>query len=224
MNEKDKTTIGNAWRSVTEVLVKAKWIQWESPQALCEAARNSVEGHESQQAEKTLNRYNYDQGPMYFLAQQIVRGMQDAGYPCKIVEFWRSPERQAELLAKKPAVTKAGPWQSAHQYYCAADLVHPAKGWGVTEIYWETLASVVRNVAEKFDVELDHGHYWRFRDSAHVQLEGWRGYKALIGERRPDSDDLVKLWEATLPEVWWRYMERQLEKVKTGEDGHNMPM
>lgn len=49
----------------------------------------------------------------------------------KFFEGYRSPERQAQLRREHPKVTKAGAWQSAHQYGVAADYVwwHPENGW-----------------------------------------------------------------------------------------------
>lgn len=215
MNEREEPALAVVLKTLTQILIDAGWIKWDSPQALMEAAMMSREGHESQQAEKTQTRYTYTEGPMLYIGQQIVRAMQDAGYPAKIAEYYRTPERQAELLAKRPPVTKAGPWQSAHQYYCAVDIIHPSKGWDVSEAYWETLATCVRNVSLKLGVALDHGHHWRFRDSAHVQLEDWKDFKALVGESTPTPEDLQDLWEVVLPEVWRRYMQRQTEKGNT---------
>lgn len=215
MNEQEELELAVAWKTLTQILIDAGWIKWESPQALMEAARQTREGHESQQAEKTQTRFTYTEGPMLYIGQQIVKAMQDAGYPAKIVEYYRTPVRQAELLAKKPPVTKAGPFESAHQYMCAVDIVHPAKGWDVSEAYWDTLASCVRNVALKLGVGLDHGHHWRFRDSAHVQLEDWRDFKAVVGVAKPTPEDLEDLWEVLLPEVWGRYMQRQVQKGNT---------
>lgn len=40
-----------------------------------------------------------------------------------VFETYRSPMRQMELYEQTPRVTKAGPWQSAHQYGMAVDFV-----------------------------------------------------------------------------------------------------
>jgi hypothetical protein len=192
---------------VKQRLIEAGFVLWESPQAFMEAVRQATEGHETQQPVKRQRRYDYSQGPVYYLGQQIVRAMQDAGYPAKISECYRSAERQIELYYRTPRVTKAGPFESAHQYFCAVDIIHPAKGWEVSEDYWETLASCVRVVAQKFEVELDHGHFWRFRDSAHIQLEDWRHFAALVGRRKPDPEELGMLFEELLPE---QYAQRPL--------------
>jgi hypothetical protein len=172
-----------------------------TPQSLMAAARASraEARYESAQVEKTRSRYTYTDGPMLYVLQHIERAMQDAGYPCKIHEYYRRPEDQAAMLEK--GVSKAGPYQSAHQYYCAGDLIHPAKGWNVTEDYWDTLAACVRNVSLQLVVDLDHGHYWNFRDSAHIQWGEWRDFRALIGEREPDRAEIRQLWELMLPGV-----------------------
>ncbi len=44
------------------------------------------------------------------------------GYELVLLEGYRSPERQAELLALGPTVTRAGAFASAHQHGLAADL------------------------------------------------------------------------------------------------------
>jgi peptidoglycan L-alanyl-D-glutamate endopeptidase CwlK len=43
------------------------------------------------------------------------------GYDMVLVEGYRSPQRQAALAAMGPAVTRAGPYESWHQYGLAAD-------------------------------------------------------------------------------------------------------
>lgn len=41
----------------------------------------------------------------------------------KVFEAFRTPERQYELYRKVPRVTKAEPWESAHNYGLAVDFV-----------------------------------------------------------------------------------------------------
>lgn len=159
-----------------------------TPQSLVRAAQRARYPREKMQEPKRQTAYCYTDGPMYYLGQQIVKAMQDAGYPAKILYCYRSPEHQARLYAKGRTVagkivTKAKPWQSAHNYMEAVDIIHPSKAWDVTEDYWEALASCVRIVAHKYDVSLEHGHYWRFRDSAHIELTDWRKQRDRLTER-----------------------------------------
>ncbi|NHM20311.1 M15 family metallopeptidase [Tritonibacter mobilis] len=171
---------------------------------------------EKMQAPRRQSRYRYVDGPMYYLGQQIVKAMEDAGYPAKILYCYRSPEKQRELYSKGrtsagPKVTNARPWDSAHQYYEAVDIIHPSLGWNVTEEYWETLAACVRIVSEKFSVGLNHGHRWKFRDSAHIELRDWRSVRERHrrnvldqGEPRPPNAD----------ELWYRFYEVLPDIVK----------
>lgn len=162
---------------------------------------------EKMQEPKRQTRYTYNQGPMYFLGQQIVKAMQDAGYPAKIIECYRPPERQDQLKAK--GRSKAARWHSPHQYYEAVDIVHPTKYWDVTPDYWDKLAVCVRIVADKFGVDLEHGHYWRFTDSAHIEVKSWRdvrsrrcALKAVEGRMRaPDEHDLWARFHELLPDI-----------------------
>lgn len=41
----------------------------------------------------------------------------------RLFEGYRSPQRQAYLFTQEPPVTKAGAWQSAHNYGLACDFV-----------------------------------------------------------------------------------------------------
>ena len=193
-----------------------------NPKALMEAAHDYHFPREAGQVNRRQTAYTYTDGPMMYLGQQIVKQMQDAGYPAKILYCHRSAEIQAGLYAQGrtapgPKVTNARPWQSAHQYYEAVDIIHPSKGWNVSEGYWETLAACVRNVAEKFNVDLNHGHHWRFRDSAHIELSNWRSVKRAHlsrvdgeGQRRPpNADELWARFEEVLPDVAKARMKRK---------------
>lgn len=157
------------------------------------------------QTQKELTRFTYTKGPMYYLGEQIVRAMQKAGYPAKILYCYRSPEFQNELYQKgrttvgvspTPArplgwtVTNADAWESPHNYCEAVDIIHETRGWDVSEEFWEALASCVRIVGDKYGVYLVHGHDWdgdgipvhkdpdeKRRDSAHIELGSWRVVK-----------------------------------------------
>lgn len=153
-----------------------------TPQAVIAEVMSRLFPRERGQEPRKQTRYTYTDGPMIYLGQQIVRHMQDAGYPSKIIFGYRPPEVQAELYAKgrtEPGtiVTKAPPWSSPHQYYEAVDIVHKSKGWEVSEDYWETLAACVEVVSENYGVALTHGHTWAFRDSAHIQMGDWHRVK-----------------------------------------------
>ena len=127
---------------------------------------------ERRQAEKRQTRYTYTDGPMKFLLQQIVRQMQSSGRDAKIFEFYRHPDKQVEYLQK--GTSKAGPFESAHQFFEAGDLIDPKLFWNVSDDYWEAISDAVEIVEEKFSVKLVHG--WRDWgwDGPHIELPDWR--------------------------------------------------
>lgn len=156
-------------------------------QQLFQRAKNRLFPREKGPTHKRQTRYTYSQGPMFYIGQQIVRAMQDAGYPAKISECYRPPDRQNQLMAE--GFSKARAWSSPHQFYEAVDIIHPSKGWNVSADYWEALATCVRNIEAKLGVELSHGHYWAFVDSAHIQLLDWKVFKAQIVHRWTNETD-----------------------------------
>lgn len=90
----------------------------------------------------------------------------------RMFETYRSPERQAHLARKRPKVTRAGPWQSMHQYGLAVDFVIDCKGvnpWctkGEYREWWDRLHEVGRHFGlEPLSFEKPHmqlvGQSWR---------------------------------------------------------------
>lgn len=162
-----------------------KHVKCFTPQSLILAAKNWIFPNEKMQTPKRQTHYTYTDGPMVYLGQQIVKSMEDAGYPAKIHCSWRSPEEQQLVFNK--GRSKARPWQSPHQFFEAVDIVHPSLYWAVSPSYWETLAACVELIALKYDVDLVHGHHWKFTDSAHIELKDWRTQR-LVNECRYDAE------------------------------------
>lgn len=186
---------------------KAAWLRcWEgSPSlpVLLDRLRQwaiSTDGTKTVEKKQSV-RLSHVDGPMYYLAQQIVKRMGKAGYPSKIYEHFRTPERQWELFNK--GRSKAGPWQSPHQFGEACDIAHKSLAWNAPPEYWETLAKVVRVVASEYNVNLVHGHHWKFVDSAHVELADWRLVRAAQGDepRRPTTEEMAARFKEVLPRV-----------------------
>lgn len=157
--------------------------------ALMAAARERLWPHERGADPKRQTIFCYQDGPMFWLGQKIVLEMQKAGYPAKIAECYRDYRRQMDLL--RQGRSKAMAFQSPHQFYLAVDIIHPSKGWDVSSAYWETLASCVRVVEEKYgrgERLLVHGHNWQFKDSAHVQLANWHEFAdRILGDLTPQD-------------------------------------
>ena len=173
---------------------------------------------------KIQTRFTYTNGPMYYVGQQIVRQMQQSGYPCKIHCWIRSPQEQARLKAIK--ATKAPPWDSPHQYALAVDIIHATRGWPPKDDpFWKALYVASQIVAEKLKIELEYGYNWGW-DSAHIELKHFRSYRSeykpqiLALEHDKEEvqqnmrhqfvlDRLNHMFECELPLVWKQYKKRR---------------
>lgn len=102
------------------------------------------------------------------------------GYEMALLEGWRSPERQAMLAGLGEHVTRAGAWQSWHQYGLAADCAFLRGGklviserdpWAMRgyELYGQVAESV----------GLTWGGRWKMRDLGHVE---WRRRDVRLGQ------------------------------------------
>jgi hypothetical protein len=191
--------------------------------AIMKACREAMYPREKMQVVKRQTRFTYTDGPMYFLGQQIVKQMEDAGYPAKIVWGYRSAAQQQRLYDKgrttpgpdvspeRPLgriVTKAKPWRSPHNYLEAVDIAHPSKGWNVSDEYWETLAACTRIVEQRFDVDLTGGLDWGW-DLAHIELADWRIMRDMKFAHAKQTGEMIP---PTPKELWWRF-EQVLPKV-----------
>lgn len=180
-----------------------KWIR-NLVTSLRQAALRRKYDRERMQESKRQSRFTYRDGPMIFLAQQIVKAMQDAGYPATIFNSYRSPEQQNREYLEGDSKAKA--WQSPHQFLEAVDIVHPGKFWNVSEDYWETLHACGKIVEERFGVDLVFGYDWGW-DKAHIELADWKSVARDISEktngvmRPPTPKELWQRFEAVLPRV-----------------------
>lgn len=181
------------------------WLMKLSERAMLAAGIIPRRKADQMQVSRPPHRNQYRDGPIAFLAQQIIKRMASKGWPCKISEHWRTPERQAELLAR--GASKAGPWRSPHQYGLAVDIVHQTLGWNVPERFWADLHGCVQVIERQYGVALEHGHTWRFRDSAHVELGDFRRWRDLWGPRRPSSAEMDQCFAEVLPAVWAAYVK-----------------
>lgn len=94
------------------------------------------------------------------------------GYDMVLIEGYRSPQRQATLAALGPSVTRAGPFESYHQFGLAADCAFLRDGrivisekdpWAMAG--YERYGQVARSLG------LVWGGDWRnLRDLGHVEL------------------------------------------------------
>jgi len=95
----------------------------------------------------------------------VLRSGKAAHYRFKPFEGYRSPVRQMHLLTVDKT-TKAGPWESAHQYGLAVDFACRVidkyglgAGWSCPEdAPWQVLKSLARANGLDIPIEWDRGH------------------------------------------------------------------
>lgn len=178
-------------------------------QALKQSFRKHSFPREKMQVSKRQTRYNYQLGPMFFLGQQIVKHMQDAGHPACIHCCLRTAAEQDAVFAR--GASKARAFRSPHQYYEAVDIIHPSLHWGASKEYWKTLADCSRLVSERYGVELELGHDWGW-DSAHIEIKDWRKVRDRLGRTSPNQQQLNERFEELMPSVW-----KQFRRSKAGQ-------
>lgn len=98
-------------------------------------------------------------------ADKLVEHAKALGTPIRIVEGYRSPERQNELYNKKPKVTNAKAWESMHQYRVAFDIVFRNEGYNATDAQWKALVDYAKTL------KLEWGGNWSsFPDKPHFEM------------------------------------------------------
>lgn len=159
---------------------------------------------------KRITRMRYHVGPMGFLADQIMKEMQRAGYPPREFNLYRSPRQQEEY--KRRGTSRAGGYSSAHQYYGASDIIHERWAWFDPEQsgdvpdgahFWNCIWDCVEIVGEKFNVQFSDRLKW---DPAHVQLANWKDFREVVGRREPNQMQLDWYFQVTLPKVWKQHL------------------
>lgn len=117
-------------------------------------------------ADRKWDRLDTDLQQRVLAVYRVMR--EQYGYEMVIVEGYRSPERQAALPA---AVTRAGPWQSCHQYGLAVDSAVFRDG----KLQWDLGDEWVRNGYMLYgrlsrEAGMQWGGDWRsFKDYPHVE-------------------------------------------------------
>jgi peptidoglycan LD-endopeptidase CwlK len=105
------------------------------------------------------------------LSFKLLREQQ--GYEMVLLEGYRSPQRQAALAAMGPAVTRAGPFESYHQFGLAADcaflrdghiVISEKDSWAATA--YQHYGRVAKSLGLVWG-----GDWQRLRDLGHVELQ-----------------------------------------------------
>jgi len=101
----------------------------------------------------------------------LFQQLSERGYELALLEGYRSPERQAELAAMGPHVTRAGAFQSYHQFGLAADLAFFRNGKIVISERDPWAMEGYRLLGERAEaLGLTWGGRWKLMDFGHVEL------------------------------------------------------
>ncbi len=101
----------------------------------------------------------------------VYRLMEKHGYRMALLEGYRSPERQAQLARLGPHVTRAGAYQSYHQYGLAADSAFYRDGRIVISEKDPWAMEGYRLYGQYAEsVGLNWGGRWQLMDFGHVEL------------------------------------------------------
>ncbi|QCS37297.1 hypothetical protein [Tortoise microvirus 81] len=98
------------------------------------------------------------------------------GIPVFAHEFYRSPERSAQLYRQGVSKAKAG--QSPHNYGMAVDIIHATRAWDLTKKEWAVLGAIGHECARKMELKVEWGGTWRFYDPAHWEIVGWKALRS----------------------------------------------
>lgn len=104
-------------------------------------------------------------------ANEIVALMEQKGMPVRVVEGFRSIQKQDELYAQgrtKPGaiVTNARGGESFHNHGVAVDFVFRKEGYNATQKQWETLGKVGESVGFEWG-----GRWTKFVDRPHFEMK-----------------------------------------------------
>lgn len=100
-----------------------------------------------------------------FVQAQLERLMIESPVKFRVVEGYRSPERQDEYYARKPKITNAKAWESMHQYRNAFDIFPLEKGYETSQKDWERIAKVAKSLG------FDWGGDWtKLVDKPHFEM------------------------------------------------------
>ncbi|WP_297576898.1 M15 family metallopeptidase [uncultured Deefgea sp.] len=104
---------------------------------------------------------------------QVMKKMDERGYPLALLEGYRSPERQDELAQMANLVTKAKGGQSKHQYGWAVDLAPIKNGKVIISEKDPWASEAYQALGEEAEAAgLTWGGRWSFKDYGHIEKTG----------------------------------------------------
>lgn len=135
-------------------------------------------------------------------AEAVLAQLAAEGYDVRPVEGYRSPDRQAALMASASGVTSVGAWSSCHNYGLALDaavFVNGEPSWNLNDPH--VMAGYLRFGELSEIVELDWGGRWTSpKDYPHVELKSECGQAKLAYRRGQKLPTFAAIGEPS-PEV-----------------------
>jgi peptidoglycan L-alanyl-D-glutamate endopeptidase CwlK len=104
-------------------------------------------------------------------SDKVIAAMSLLGLPVRVVEGYRSPERQTELYnqgrtTKGNIVTNAKAGESLHNFGCAVDLVFRKQGYNATNKQWKLLGDIGKVNGFEWG-----GDFKNFIDRPHLEMK-----------------------------------------------------
>lgn len=111
----------------------------------------------------------------------LVRELKNNGMPFFCHSMFRTTQEQQALFDQGEGVTTLQGGDSAHNYGCAADIIHSHLPWDLADtdqeqkLCWSIVGHIGFEVAKKLKIKVEWGGDWRKPwDPAHWQLADWR--------------------------------------------------
>ena len=116
----------------------------------------------------------------------VLDRMKEEGYEMTMLEGYRSPERQNELMNFGGGVTQAKGFQSYHQFGLAADMAFVKNGKPYMNLKDKAVMAGYKRYGElAAEQGLVWGGKWTMQDYGHVELQAPRVFK--LAKNYPDS-------------------------------------
>ena len=141
---------------------------------------NVVNSYPFLERDVAVSRANVPEDFLRFI-QAFTAELKRRGMPFFVHCIFRDRDTQNRLQAQ--GVTRARWGQSAHNYSMAVDIVHYGQFWDLTELEWNVVGAIGKEIARKRNLAVTWGGDWSFYDPAHWELSDWR--KRTAGVKLP---------------------------------------
>lgn len=100
--------------------------------------------------------------------EEWISKLKDAGVEVRVVETYRTPERQQQLFDR--GATKAKPWRSWHQLRRAWDAYPVVNGKTIISVSEETIPLFTKMGEAAKELGITWGGNWKIKDYGHFEV------------------------------------------------------